>query len=521
MCGIVGMAGNLNYAHTNMLHDMLLLDTVRGQDSTGLFTKGFVANAKPKLVKAVGLPDALLWEDEDYMFSQTTGKVNVCLKVAIGHNRAATVGKITKETAHPFWFGNIIGVHNGTLTSWEKEFAVEGQEFLTDSQAIIFNIHKNGIDDVWSKLRGAAALVWWNEEDETINMIRNAQRPLYFAQGKDDKSIYWASEPWIMTVAASRNRVDLMKDVDKDGKETSVTKMTKIEENTLYTFKITGNDYTAVEPRKIEPFRPLVTTQNWWGEYGYGSSYPGFGNWQKKARGASQNYTGISKAKDYKTVNANWTEGFDKADKDTRNMLIKLVGCGSTESSGVLLEEYITAEPLDHPGMIIKVMTTSRKNYLDLVKYIGEDVVFKTLARMRVRAIGKSYEYKISGASIEIHKMPEKKEADVVTLHPNLPPLKLPPPAPKDDEEFLQQVTNEELLPKKTSGKTDWVPASDWEKTVSDVGGCCLTCGNPFDKHDAPTMYWVNDDFPICHVCEEDPYILTYLNSNGAKRVIN
>src|SRR3546814_12623264 len=41
-------------------------------------------------------------------------------KAFIGHNRAATLGKVNGLNAHPFRYDNIMGAHNGTLDtqSW-------------------------------------------------------------------------------------------------------------------------------------------------------------------------------------------------------------------------------------------------------------------------------------------------------------------------------------------------------------------------------------------------------------------
>lgn len=154
------------------------------------------------VVKKLGQPQELL----DSIKYQTAKKGDN--KVLIGHNRWATTGKVNVANAHPFIVDDvIIGVHNGTL---ENKYDIDPQrEFETDSEALYDNIHRLGTKAAVAKVRGAYALVWWDDETETLNFLRNYQRPLAIGFTKDDKTMYWASEAWMLHCLPAREGVTL------------------------------------------------------------------------------------------------------------------------------------------------------------------------------------------------------------------------------------------------------------------------------------------------------------------------
>ena len=112
MCGIVSyMSETTTYRkdYENMLRDLLIVDTVRGFDSTGLMYED--ATHTRTLKKAMpGYDFVQLRQAQRALSDYYRGHYMV------GHNRAATVGKVGEDTAHPFMFENVTGVHNGTLT---------------------------------------------------------------------------------------------------------------------------------------------------------------------------------------------------------------------------------------------------------------------------------------------------------------------------------------------------------------------------------------------------------------------
>jgi hypothetical protein len=208
ICGIVGVAGDLTQKEDKIFRTMLILDTVRGEDSTGLA-------AVPKfgdsvVVKTVG-PAFDLFASKKY--DATMNKMN---RAVIGHNRYATQGVVNKANAHPFEFQTLIGVHNGTLKNKHK--LLDPHKFQVDSENLYHHIENNGLRDAIDIVDGAYALVWWNKDEETLNFLRNKERPLFYAYSKDTKVILWASEKWMIDIACFKHDlvIDEIKSVPVD-----------------------------------------------------------------------------------------------------------------------------------------------------------------------------------------------------------------------------------------------------------------------------------------------------------------
>lgn len=199
MCGLVGVAGGLTLQEEKMFKDLLIIDTIRGKDSTGVVG---ITSRNEVLTHKKAEPAALMMRDQEYRNIHTRH-----LKAMLGHNRAATFGSVIDENAHPFQHGSIIGMHNGTLLSTFN--LPENKLFEVDSDNIIYSIDVLGIKETYSLLNGAAALVWWNSADDTLNFIRNNERSLFYTYTVSGKLI-WASETEMIELAAFRNKVDII-----------------------------------------------------------------------------------------------------------------------------------------------------------------------------------------------------------------------------------------------------------------------------------------------------------------------
>lgn len=199
MCGIVGCAGGVSVYAERAFTDLLVMNQLRGFDSVGVAQVG--AN-KPFVLKDI--VSAL----EFVSSKEYTGMLRGIHRVLIGHNRAATKGFITKENAHPFTHGHITGVHNGTLIA--QHLLDDHERFKVDSDNIYHHLSQNTVADTWSKIHGAAALVWWDAEKETINFLRNKERPLYIGFAKENNLVMWASEFYMLQAAAWRQGLTLV-----------------------------------------------------------------------------------------------------------------------------------------------------------------------------------------------------------------------------------------------------------------------------------------------------------------------
>ena len=216
MCGIVGFA-NLNpwasNARQSWFEKALIVDQIRGHHSTGVITvPKFTLDGKapkPMLYKAAVDASAFMQMEEARKLCNHIDDA----AVVIGHNRWATVGKINGESAHPFYTKKIGMVHNGTLDNRT------GLEFHHEvySAAIAMQLHATEPENytgLLSELEGAFALVWFNEENNTLYLTRNDERPLYVAQDKTKKTLFFASEGWMISELMRRSHYGLIIDED-------------------------------------------------------------------------------------------------------------------------------------------------------------------------------------------------------------------------------------------------------------------------------------------------------------------
>lgn len=197
MCGLVGAAGDLVIKDETVFKQLLAVDSLRGNDSTGVATINRADVVK--IAKQVGDPFNLM------EFSQFKSAFNGAIKCLIGHNRYATTGKINKKNAHPFELDGVVGAHNGTLNN--KWNLLDHNDFDTDSEALFNHIDVKGLKDAIETAKGAYALTWFDKEKNTINFLRNKERPLFFTFSEDRKKIYWASEKWMLEGVLERNEV--------------------------------------------------------------------------------------------------------------------------------------------------------------------------------------------------------------------------------------------------------------------------------------------------------------------------
>ncbi len=231
MCGIVAVVGSIFKKEVSAFHDLLVVDSLRGPHSTGVYV---VRGDDDHLVKKALLPHELMHLPQ---YKQAFDKLP---DVAIGHNRWATVGDVNARNAHPFDVGGIVGVHNGTLFNWKK--LKDSKDFVVDSECLLHNIAKDGIDAVWAKLEGAATVMWWDKKEKLLNVIRNKERPMYYAKVKGSAVVLFASEHWMLLSCSGRNGVEL-------------EDLSKLSVDTLMTVDVMGN----VQQRHVSPYvKPAV-----------------------------------------------------------------------------------------------------------------------------------------------------------------------------------------------------------------------------------------------------------------------
>jgi hypothetical protein len=213
MCGIVGWIttnATNSLDRLRYIEQALIVDTLRGDDSAGVFAvehqaSALVNNGLPRWGKAVGTGYNLLQQDE---YKRIVHSGIQDYRAMIGHNRAATIGGVSVDTAHPFQEGDITLVHNGTLhttahmkiTEWEADAE-------NDSHTIAHNFAKHSVEDTVADLDGAYALAWHDKRDESINLLRNKDRPLAMTMGKHNSTLFFASEAGMLSWILGRLKV--------------------------------------------------------------------------------------------------------------------------------------------------------------------------------------------------------------------------------------------------------------------------------------------------------------------------
>ena len=196
MCGLVGAVGTLKYTHEKWFKQALLCDTVRGHHSTGVTVvkKNSVDSFKYAIPAAYFMDLA----PAKSLINSITGA-----DVVMGHNRHATAGNSGAHVnAHPFKHGDITLMHNGTLTNHRT---LTTDHFTVDSEAICAAISREGAEVIVPKLKGAFALVWYDESDGTLNFVRNNERTLFLAISNEG-SMLWASEKGMLEWLLSKER---------------------------------------------------------------------------------------------------------------------------------------------------------------------------------------------------------------------------------------------------------------------------------------------------------------------------
>lgn len=246
MCGIVSVIGQIGVKEETLFTQLLEVDSLRGRHSTGVVKVEGNGNVSTKKKAVDGM---------DFVKLEKTWIGLGLNKVLIGHNRWATKGAVNDVNAHPFTHGHIHGVHNGTLTS---QFGLKDYtSFEVDSDNIFYDIAHGSVTTTVPKLRGAYAIVLYDEKAGEVNIFRNEQRELAMAILNDGKTIVVASEYLMLEWVLQRNGY-----VDKKG-EPTYRMIEMLDPNKKVSFKpfAKGVNKTAksiVDTMKIEKLEPYV-----------------------------------------------------------------------------------------------------------------------------------------------------------------------------------------------------------------------------------------------------------------------
>ena len=203
MCGIVGIARlgvtDIFEKDRDVFIQMLSAGVVRGHHGTGVFAVDETGGAK--LVKSAGPPYMLLVSEAFHKFWSELPSDKT--RILVGHNRFATTGQKTTKHAHPFMKDKIVMVHNGSLDA--STSTPDFKKFDVDSEALAHAISTIGLEATLAKTSGAYAIVYWDLNTQTLNMVRNHERPLHVFRDKMMNRLLFASEKEMLEWIVKRN----------------------------------------------------------------------------------------------------------------------------------------------------------------------------------------------------------------------------------------------------------------------------------------------------------------------------
>lgn len=203
MCGIFGFirSNPASQPQANFMADGFVAGQLRGPHGTGVMVvapdHGVVGYTEP----IVGA-DFVRHDGALKVLSTINGSL-----ASVGHNRFTTSGQNIAEHCHPFQWGDIMGVHNGSIPSWVLQKFDPKASHPVDSSRLYAAISrsKNPIEVLEEIAEGAYALVWYDSKTRTIHMARNNERPLHIIQSAF--GVYFASERDMVVWIAGRNNL--------------------------------------------------------------------------------------------------------------------------------------------------------------------------------------------------------------------------------------------------------------------------------------------------------------------------
>lgn len=210
MCGVIGIAAlnniGIGYKEREVLRDMIVADSLRGSEGTGVMVMN--ENQEVRMMKQAGDPFSLFrnkgWKD---FIDPAYDKDRPRDLMVVGHNRWASMGAINTYNAHPHQAGRITLVHNGTLQLHSR--LPDIRKCDVDSEALARGIDQMGIDRAIGGTYGAYAIIYFNSEDGTVNLLRNEERPLCFSVEPDANRLLFASEPGMLKWIAARRGIKI------------------------------------------------------------------------------------------------------------------------------------------------------------------------------------------------------------------------------------------------------------------------------------------------------------------------
>lgn len=278
MCGIVlvGSSTFLSLTEVSLFENLLYMDVIRGVHGTGVIAGYHFSDTKLNYAisgKSAEASPAFMASDTWSSIKQQEYKttINTVAKknpyFLVGHNRHATCGAKTAENAHPFVNGPVTLVHNGTLKN--QSLLPNDKPYEVDSENICYSINAIGAAETIQKLNGAFTLIWHDDRDKTLNIIRNEQRPFHLAKSYSGTWFGASEEEMLMWMLTRDDKYSFTKSSPR------IEKHFECEVGVQYVFDVSNGSFTLKEEIKHElPTFPEPNRYNYsYGGYGYGYGY--------------------------------------------------------------------------------------------------------------------------------------------------------------------------------------------------------------------------------------------------------
>jgi hypothetical protein len=175
-CGIIAYSGSAPF-DVNKIKSLFLFNASRGTDGCGMYNQGEITKSNGEIYSEI-----LTWDIQPE-------------NIFLGHTRKATFASYKeKKHAHPFTYGNIVGVHNGTLTN---HYALSTNNHIissswdTDSEVLfkLIDIDPTNL----KRIKGTASVAYVNITTPNILYCfrKDDARPLW--RGRAEEGMYFSS----------------------------------------------------------------------------------------------------------------------------------------------------------------------------------------------------------------------------------------------------------------------------------------------------------------------------------------
>jgi predicted glutamine amidotransferase len=273
-------------------------------------------------------------------------------RAILGHTRSATMGNVKSKNSHPFSFADdkgengILMIHNGHVKNW-VELSPNTFHHEVDSAHVAYSLYTRGGLETLKMLEGAYTLVWYDQRTKTLNMARNEERELYYAQNTEKTTLWFASELDMLASLLRRNGI-----AHKSREFFELPKLT------LCSYDLTKKKLepvlTEYEEKKFQPVFPN-----------------GNGGHSEASNGKHKDYTRFySVPGDYIWVNV-------KSAVEHALTLYKPVGDGENQVPEKSAFGYVYGTRSMDFGSIVRINGIGLREWEDTIKYIKECIPVK------------------------------------------------------------------------------------------------------------------------------------------------